>query len=84
MQEGTEEVSNEDDDEWEYIEEGPPEIIWQGNEIIVKKNKVKVKKKEANQSIQKEVHKLIAFSVFLTAHNHTTSLSNFSFHFAGS
>ncbi|XP_023736056.1 zinc finger CCCH domain-containing protein 5 [Lactuca sativa] len=53
-QEGTEEVSNEDDDEWEYIEEGPPEIIWQGNEIIVKKNKVKVKKKEANQSIQKE------------------------------
>ncbi|KAI3503014.1 hypothetical protein L1887_31448 [Cichorium endivia] len=52
IQEGTEE----EDDEWEYIEEGPPEIIWQGNEIIVKKNKVKVKKKDTitNQSIQKE------------------------------
>nr|CAB3450056.1 unnamed protein product [Digitaria exilis] len=34
----------EDDDEWEYIEDGPAEIIWQGNEIIVKKKKVKVPK----------------------------------------
>ncbi|KAL4580642.1 hypothetical protein LXL04_016842 [Taraxacum kok-saghyz] len=52
-QEGTEEGADEDD-EWEYIEEGPPEIIWQGNEIIVKKNKVKVKKKNIIQSIEKE------------------------------
>lgn len=52
-QEGVEEGSNEDD-EWEYVEEGPPEIIWQGNEIIVKKNKVRVKKKDANQHIEKE------------------------------
>ncbi|CAH1430341.1 unnamed protein product [Lactuca virosa] len=47
-------VSTKYDDEWKYIEEGPPEIIWKGNEIIVNKNKVKVKKKEANQSTQKE------------------------------
>ncbi|XP_024961307.1 zinc finger CCCH domain-containing protein 5 [Cynara cardunculus var. scolymus] len=52
-QEGVEEGSNEDD-EWEYVEEGPPEIIWQGNEIIVKKNKVRVKKKDANQHTEKE------------------------------
>ncbi|KAK2987009.1 hypothetical protein RJ640_024907 [Escallonia rubra] len=41
--------SNEDDG-WEYVEEGPPEIIWQGNEIIVKKNRVRVKKKDSDQS----------------------------------
>ncbi|KAL2460601.1 Zinc finger CCCH domain-containing protein 5 [Abeliophyllum distichum] len=29
------------EDGWEYVEEGPPEIIWQGNEIIVKKKKVR-------------------------------------------
>ncbi|KAM4133925.1 hypothetical protein ACJW30_01G368700 [Castanea mollissima] len=38
---------NEDDD-WEYVE-GPAEIIWKGNEIIVKKKRVKVPKKDANQ-----------------------------------
>ncbi|KAK8966652.1 Zinc finger CCCH domain-containing protein 5 [Platanthera guangdongensis] len=26
----------------EYVEDGPPEIIWQGNEIIIKKKRVKV------------------------------------------
>lgn len=52
-QEGAEEGLN-DDDEWEYVEEGPPEIIWQGNEIIVKKNKVRVKKKDTGQDIEKE------------------------------
>ncbi|XP_021731437.1 zinc finger CCCH domain-containing protein 5-like isoform X1 [Chenopodium quinoa] len=36
--------ANEDDD-WEYIEEGPAEIIWIGNEIIVKKKKIRVPKK---------------------------------------
>ncbi|KAK3037763.1 hypothetical protein RJ639_031134 [Escallonia herrerae] len=41
--------SNEDDG-WEYVEEGPPEIIWRGNEIIVKKNRVRVKKKDSDQS----------------------------------
>lgn len=40
-----------EDEEWEYVEEGPPEIIWQGNEIIVKKNKVRVKKKKTNQTL---------------------------------
>lgn len=59
LQEGAEEGSNDDDDEWEYVEEGPPEIIWQGNEIIVKKNKVRVKKKLTNHHMEKEVHKLI-------------------------
>ncbi|KAK1385812.1 Zinc finger CCCH domain-containing protein 5 [Heracleum sosnowskyi] len=49
-----EDEPNEDDD-WEYVEEGPPEIIWQGNEIIVKKNRVKVKKKkDSDQHIRKE------------------------------
>lgn len=44
------------DEEWEYVEEGPPEIIWQGNEIIVKKNKVRVKKKSSdNRFLEKEV-----------------------------
>ncbi|CAK9168428.1 unnamed protein product [Ilex paraguariensis] len=43
-----------EDDEWEYIEEGPPEIIWQGNEIIVKKKKVRVKKKDADLQAKTE------------------------------
>ncbi|XP_073142222.1 uncharacterized protein [Henckelia pumila] len=43
-----------DDDEYEYVEEGPPEIIWQGNEIIVKKKKVRVKKKDPDHLIAKE------------------------------
>ncbi|XP_057503210.1 zinc finger CCCH domain-containing protein 5-like [Actinidia eriantha] len=42
------------DNDWEYIEEGPPEIIWQGNEIIVKKKKVRVKRKDADLQIKKE------------------------------
>ncbi|KAK6159677.1 hypothetical protein DH2020_003058 [Rehmannia glutinosa] len=42
------------EDGWEYVEEGPPEIIWQGNEIIVKKKKIRVKKKDAEQQITKE------------------------------
>lgn len=49
-------VSLEDENEsnWEYVEEGPPEIIWQGNEIIVKKKMVKVKKKNGNQLLKIE------------------------------
>ncbi|XP_057977959.1 zinc finger CCCH domain-containing protein 5 [Malania oleifera] len=43
-----------EDDDCEYIEEGPAEIIWQGNEIIVKKKRVKVAKKAAEQQIRKE------------------------------
>ncbi|KAK1577992.1 hypothetical protein Q3G72_026659 [Acer saccharum] len=42
------------DDDWEYVEEGPAEIIWQGNEIIIKKKKVRVPKKDANQLTGKE------------------------------
>ncbi|EYU35031.1 hypothetical protein MIMGU_mgv1a023096mg [Erythranthe guttata] len=44
-----------DEDGWEYVEEGPPEIIWQGNEIIVKKKRVRVKKQDAGEQITKEV-----------------------------
>lgn len=44
-----------DDDGWEYVEEGPSEIIWQGNEIIVKKKKIRVKKKDTHQQNLKEV-----------------------------
>ncbi|URE11617.1 Zinc finger C-x8-C-x5-C-x3-H type (and similar) [Musa troglodytarum] len=42
------------DDEWDYIEEGPAEIIWQGNEIIVKKKRVRVAKKNANKQQSEE------------------------------
>lgn len=52
-----EQVQKEDvneDDDWEFVEEGPPEIIWQGNEIIVKKKKVKVRRKDINQSIERK------------------------------
>lgn len=45
---------NEDDD-WEYVEEGPAEIIWQGNEIIVRKKRVRVPKKSADQQNKNEV-----------------------------
>lgn len=45
---------NEDDD-WEYVEEGPAEIIWQGNEIIIRKKKIRVLKKDANHLSGKEV-----------------------------
>ncbi|OAY63787.1 Zinc finger CCCH domain-containing protein 5, partial [Ananas comosus] len=39
----------EEDEEWEYVEEGPAEIIWQGNEIIVKKKRVRVAKGSARR-----------------------------------
>lgn len=44
-----------EDDEWEYVEEGPAEIIWQGNEIIVKKKKVRVPKKDVGRPRIREV-----------------------------
>ncbi|KAH9603113.1 hypothetical protein KSS87_002687 [Heliosperma pusillum] len=44
VNDGDEHEGNEGED-WEYVEEGPAEIIWKGNEIIVKKKKVKVPKK---------------------------------------
>ncbi|KFK43317.1 hypothetical protein AALP_AA1G109200 [Arabis alpina] len=42
---GNDECGEDQDGEYEYIEEGPPEIIFQGNEIILRKNKVRVLKK---------------------------------------
>lgn len=48
------ENANEDGD-WEYVEEGPAEIIWQRNEIIVKKKRVKVPKRNKDQQTRKEV-----------------------------
>ncbi|XP_034198573.1 zinc finger CCCH domain-containing protein 5 isoform X3 [Prunus dulcis] len=51
-------VENENDgnevDDWDYIEEGPAEIIWQGNEIIVKKKRIKVPKRNTDQQSRKE------------------------------
>ncbi|KAM1917453.1 hypothetical protein ACFX13_037054 [Malus domestica] len=50
-------VENENDgnevDEWDY-EEGPAEIIWQGNEIILKKKRVKIPKKNTDQQSRKD------------------------------
>lgn len=51
-----------DEDGWEYVEEGPPEIIWQGNEIIVKKKKVRVKKQDAGQQITEVLLSIYASS----------------------
>lgn len=50
-QQVTDDAEANEDEEWEYVEEGPPEIIWQGNEIIVKKNKVRVKKTSTNKML---------------------------------
>lgn len=47
---GQEEMS----DDWEYIE-GSPQIIWEGNEITVRKKQVRVPKKDANQKSKEEV-----------------------------
>ncbi|KAJ0074752.1 hypothetical protein Patl1_35093 [Pistacia atlantica] len=44
-----------EDDDWEYVEEGPAEIIWQGNEIIIRKKKVRVPKKDVNHFSGKDV-----------------------------
>ncbi|XVE91021.1 hypothetical protein DITRI_Ditri20bG0122600 [Diplodiscus trichospermus] len=52
---GEESKQEEMDDDYEYVEEGPAEIIWQGNEIIVRKKKVRVPKGEANQNSKEEV-----------------------------
>lgn len=43
-----------DDDGWEYVEVGPPEITWQGNEIILKKKKIRMKKEDTDQQIIEE------------------------------
>lgn len=47
--------SDGDDGEWEYVEMGPAEIIWKGNEIIVKKKTIKVPKGNAQKGPTKEV-----------------------------
>ncbi|XP_048326911.2 zinc finger CCCH domain-containing protein 5 [Ziziphus jujuba] len=47
-------TNGDEDDDWEYVEEGPAEIIWQGNEIIVKKKKVRVPKKSKDQQSRNE------------------------------
>ncbi|XWS20688.1 hypothetical protein CRYUN_Cryun31cG0124300 [Craigia yunnanensis] len=52
---GEQRKQEEMDDDWEYVEEeGPAEIIWQRNEIIVRKKKVRVPKGEANQKSKEE------------------------------
>lgn len=49
------EKSDGDDGEWEYVEAGPAEIIWKGNEITVKKKTIKVPKANAQKGPKKEV-----------------------------
>ncbi|KAL6178925.1 hypothetical protein ACLB2K_050442 [Fragaria x ananassa] len=44
-----------DDDEWEYVEEGPAEIVYKGNEITIKKKRVKVPKR--NKVQQEDSHR---------------------------
>jgi hypothetical protein len=53
---------SEEDGEWEYVEDGPAEIIWQGNEIIVKKKKVKVPKGLKEKQPTQEVAILLFIS----------------------
>ncbi|GAV63302.1 RRM_5 domain-containing protein [Cephalotus follicularis] len=43
-----------DDGNWEYLEEGPAEIIFQGNEIILRKKKVRIPKKGVDHLTGKE------------------------------
>ncbi|KAL3695560.1 hypothetical protein R1sor_009636 [Riccia sorocarpa] len=41
-------IQKEDDEDWRYVDDdGPAEIIWQGNEIIVKKKRVRVPAEKA-------------------------------------
>ncbi|CAN0913286.1 Zinc finger CCCH domain-containing protein 5 [Linum grandiflorum] len=46
-----------EDSNWEYVEEGPPEIIWQGNEIIVRKKKVRVPKKHPDVQMKEDANR---------------------------
>ncbi|CAI0376767.1 unnamed protein product [Linum tenue] len=46
-----------EDSNWEYVEEGPAEIIWQGNEIIVKKKRVRVPKKKADAQRKEDANR---------------------------
>lgn len=44
QQQQQQQQQEDEDDEYEYVEEeGPPEIIWQGNEIIFKKKQLRVR-----------------------------------------
>ncbi|XP_027331530.1 zinc finger CCCH domain-containing protein 5 isoform X2 [Abrus precatorius] len=44
-----------DDDEYEYVEEeGPPQIIWQGNEIILKKKQIRVRVRDRDRDKDKD------------------------------
>lgn len=62
---GNDECGEDEDGEYEYIEEGPPEIIFQGNEIILRKNKVRVPKKSVVQMDGNEVnHHLGEHTIF--------------------
>ena len=56
------------DEEWDYVEDGPAEIIWQGNEITVKKKMIKVPKKAKDKPLCQEVKLLfvIKFCWFFT------------------
>ncbi|KAL6184034.1 hypothetical protein ACLB2K_045441 [Fragaria x ananassa] len=49
-------IEDGDDDDWEYVEEGPAEIIYRGNEITIKKKRVKVPKRNKVQQEEDKDH----------------------------
>jgi hypothetical protein len=51
-----------EDEEWDYVEDGPAEIIWQGNEITMKKKMVKVPKKAKDKPPSQEVKLLFVIN----------------------
>lgn len=72
LQDGDENKS-EEDGEWDYVEDGPAEIIWQGNEIIVKKKKVKVPKGVKEKPLSPKVDSL-KFYFFISSVDFTAPL----------
>nr|KYP63236.1 Zinc finger CCCH domain-containing protein 5 [Cajanus cajan] len=53
LEEKEKEKEDQDEDEYQYVQdEGPPEIIWQGNEIIFKKKQLRVRVADKNENHQ--------------------------------
>ncbi|GLJ06848.1 hypothetical protein SUGI_0050230 [Cryptomeria japonica] len=48
IQQAQEAAKKEEEENWEYVEDVPAEIIWQGNEINVQKKKIRVPKGKLN------------------------------------
>ena len=51
-----EERRKEEEEEWMYVDDNAPaEIIWEGNEIIVRKKKVRIRRSEYQKTISDKV-----------------------------